>query len=63
MENKILEKTVGAKKDVHHLVPPATPPADPEVREAIGEGFDEYRRRIAAIRAAHGKSQRRSILN
>jgi hypothetical protein len=34
-----------------------------EIQKAIFEGFGEYRRQIAEIRASHGKEKRKSLLN
>ena len=33
----------------------------PEIHNAIADGFGEYRRQIADIRARHGRKSRRSL--
>jgi len=59
METNILEKMVVKEKGGR----PVKPETVEEIRTAIAEGFDAYRRRIAEIRSLHGRKAKRSICN
>ena len=59
MEAKMIEKKASPKKveissEKEHLG---------DIRQAIFEGFGEYRKQIAEIRAGHGKNGKKFLLN
>jgi hypothetical protein len=60
-----MKMTMSDPKQVRKADLPATKAEDKltEMQKAIFDGFGEYRRQIAEIRASHGKEKRKSILN
>lgn len=60
MKNEATTPTIEEKETGKILKALKAEPRE-EIGRAISDGFGEYRRQIAAIRARHGRQTRRSI--